>query len=99
MIEDDRLSRVLVEETLSYLDGVELTCATTIGDGALLLQADLDFDLVLLDWRLDGRSAEDILDAASLASSSPGSLIRMVNVGIARSPVAACSTRDVVPAV
>lgn len=66
VIEDDRLSRVLIEEALSDLDDVDLTTATTIADGVLLLSSQLRFDLVLLDWRLDGRPAQTILDVAAL---------------------------------
>ena len=66
VVEDDRLSRLLIEEALSDLDDVELTTATTVADGVLLLSSRLVFDLVLLDWRLDGRTAQTILDVASL---------------------------------
>ena len=65
-VEDDRLSRVLIEETLSDFNAVELTTATTVADGVLLLASQLVFDVVLLDWRLDGRPAQTILDVASL---------------------------------
>lgn len=66
VVEDDRLSRILIEEALSDLEDVQLTTATTIADGVLLLSSQLVFDLVLLDWRLDGRPAQTILDVASL---------------------------------
>lgn len=69
VVEDDRLSRILIEEALSDLEDVELTTATTIADAVLLLSSQLAFDLVLLDWRLDGRPAQTILDIASLLAA------------------------------
>lgn len=70
VVEDDRLSRVLIEETLSDLEDIELTTATTVADGVLLLSSKLIFDLVLLDWRLDGRPAQTILDVVSRLAPS-----------------------------
>jgi len=70
VVEDDRLSRVLIEEALSDLEDVELTTATTVADGVLLLSSKLIFDLVLLDWRLDGCPAQTILDVVSRLAPS-----------------------------
>ena len=66
LVEDDRLSRVLVEEALSDFAEVELTTTSTVADAVLVLSSSLVFDVVLLDWRLDGRPAQTILDIAEL---------------------------------
>lgn len=65
-VEDDLLSRLLLEEALSDFQAVELTTTTTIADGVRLLSSELTFDVVLMDWRLNGRPAQALLDQASL---------------------------------
>ena len=66
LVEDDRLSRILIEETLSDFAQIELTTASTVADATLVLSSSLEFDIVLLDWRLDGRNAQTVLDIAEL---------------------------------
>ena len=82
VVEDDRLSRVLIEEALSDLDQVELTAATTVADGVRLLSSHRTFDLVLLDWRLEGRPAQTILDVASLLAPGRRPLVVLVTGSI-----------------
>ena len=82
VVEDDRLSRVLIEEALSDLENVELTTASTVADGVRLLSSQLTFDLVLLDWRLEGRPAQRILDVASLLAPGRRPLVVLVTGSI-----------------
>ncbi len=82
VVEDDRLSRVLIEEALSDLENVELTTASTVADGVRLLSSRLTFDLVLLDWRLEGRPAQTILDVASLLAPGRRPLVVLVTGSI-----------------